>query len=299
MPPTTRSSSATSAPAPNVDDISSASTTIVDEASKIAPSSIQDSDVLATVMDSIKATTRAIDVITQRLTAQTASIDHHTKTIAILDDAVKDMGSTIHDFPKIVDVKLETIQETLRSDLSTSLQAFGNKFIQDLSSQRDNTELCFKSHASTISRIMDDVATISQNFVTLQESSLSKEDVARIVVEKWEDELDPHIKSHYDFKTEATTRLDSIDNTLQDTVSALKNYSQLSGTSTSRSGSLRSTGFHQSTTKDFSVSKLQKELKEIKLTGDSLHSFEIFWDSILSAFTNLCQVDQAYPCEAT
>jgi hypothetical protein len=295
MPPTTRSSSATSAPAPTVDDISSASTTIVDEASILAPSSIQDSDVLTTVMDSIKATTRAIDVITQRLTAQTASIDHHTKTIAILDDAVKDMGSTIHDFPKIVDVKLETIQETLRSDLSTSLQAFGNKFIQDLSSQRDTTELCFKSHASTISRIMDDVATISQNFVTLQESSLSKEDVARIVVEKWEDELDPHIKSHYDFKTEATTRLDSIDNTLQDTVSALKNYSQLSGTSTSRSSSLRSTGFHQSTTKDFSVSKLQKELKEIKLTGDSLHSFEIFWDSILSAFTNLCQVDQAYP----
>jgi hypothetical protein len=85
MPPTTRSSSATSAPAPTVDDISSASTTIVDEASILAPSSIQDSDVLATVMDSIKATTRAIDVITQRLTAQTASIDHHTKTIAILD----------------------------------------------------------------------------------------------------------------------------------------------------------------------------------------------------------------------
>jgi len=39
---------------------------------------------------------------------------------------------------------------------------------------------------------------------------------------------------------------------------------------------------------------LQKELKDIKLLGDSLHDLEIFWDSILGAFTNICQVDQAY-----
>jgi hypothetical protein len=43
--------------------------------------------------------------------------------------------------------------------------------------------------------------------------------------------------------------------------------------------------------KELSVFKLQKELKKIKLTGDSLRDLEIFWDSILHAFTNLCQSD--------
>jgi len=234
-------------------------------------------------------------MITQRLTAQTTSIDTHTKMIAILDSAVKEMGTTILDFPKMVDVKLSTIQETLRLDFSTSLQSFGHTFIQDLLSQHDSTELCFKSHAATITSIADEVSTVSKNLTTLKESSLSKLDVERIVVEKWEDELDQHIKSHYDFKTEASTRLDSLDHTLQATVTTLKHYSQLTGTTPVRSGSSRLTGFHQTTTKDFSVSKLQKELKEIKLSGDSLHALEIFWDSILGVFNNLCQVDQVYP----
>jgi hypothetical protein len=141
-------------------------------------------------MDSIKATNRAIDMITQRLTAQTTSIDTHTKMIAILDSAVKEMGTTILDFPKMVDVKLSTIQETLRLDFSTSLQSFGHTFIQDLLSQHDSTELCFKSHAATITSIADEVSTVSKNLTTLKESSLSKLDVERIVVEKWEDELD-------------------------------------------------------------------------------------------------------------
>jgi len=246
-------------------------------------------------MDSIKATNQAIDMITQRLTAQTTSIDTHTKMIAILDSAVKEMGTAILDFPQMVDVKLNTIQETLRSDFSTSLQSFGQTFIQDLLSQRDSTELCFKSHATTITSIADEVSTVSKNLTTLKESSLSKLDVEWIVVEKWEDELDPHIKSHYDFKTEASTSLDSLDHTLQATVTTLKHYSQLTGTTTVHSSSSRLTGFHQTTTKDFSVSKLQKELKEIKLSGDSLHALEIFWDSILGVFNNLCQVDQVYP----
>ena len=40
---------------------------------------------------------------------------------------------------------------------------------------------------------------------------------------------------------------------------------------------------------------MQKELKEIKLCGDTLKDLEIFWDAVLGAFTNLCQVNQAYP----
>jgi hypothetical protein len=85
----------------------------------------------------------------------------------------------------------------------------------------------------------------------LKESSLSKLDVERIVAEKWEDELDTHIKSHYDFQTEASTCLDSLDHTLQATVTTLKHYSQLAGTTTVHSGSSRLTGFHQTTQKIF------------------------------------------------
>ena len=149
MPPTTRSSSMNSVPIPGIDSSSSDSTTPIGAVPILDTNSIKDSDVLATVMDSIKATNRAIDMITQRLTAQTTSIDTHTKMIAILDSAVKEMGTTILDFPKMVDVKLSTIQETLRLDFSTSLQSFGHTFIQDLLSQHDSTELCFKSHAAT------------------------------------------------------------------------------------------------------------------------------------------------------
>jgi len=280
MPPKTRSStsqnSSTSGPSSTPRDPT------VDEAFPLSSEHLDDSDVLATFMDSIKAANRTIDAITL-LTAQTASIDTNTK-----------MGNTILDFPKLVDVKLETIQESLRSNFSDSLSSFRNKFLQDLSSQRDATELCFKSHANTITTIASDVLTVSKNLTALQECTLSKLDVKKIVVQKWEDELDPHIKSHYNFKTRACTHLDSLDNTLQDTITTLKCYSQIAGTNTLCLTLSRPIRLHQPSSKDFSVSKLQKELKEIKLSGDSLHNLEIFWDSILGAFTNICQVDQAY-----
>jgi len=182
----------------------------------------------------------------------------------------------------------------LRSELDTQFNSFGNHFTANLTSQRNDTDLCFKSHAETITRIIDDVVTVSKNLSSLQETSLSKNDVKHIVVAKWQDELDPHIKSHYDFKTEASTRLDYLDHTLQNTVTMLQNSSKLTSTPTHRSSSTQSTGFHQATSKDFSVSKFQKELKDIKLSGDSLRDLETFWDSILGAFTNICQVDQAY-----
>jgi hypothetical protein len=126
----------------------------------------------------------------------------------------------------------------------------------------------------------------------LQENNLSKPEIETLIVQKWEDELDPHIQSHYDFKQAASRRLDALDQTLQDSVSALlQNHSS----TTTRSPANHLSGFHQQTSKDFSVSKLQKELKDIKLHGDTLKDLEIFWDAILGAFTNLCQINQAYP----
>jgi hypothetical protein len=74
----------------------------------------------------------------------------------------------------------------------------------------------------------------------------------------------------------------------------LKTHPVIAASTTVRSSTACSIGFHQPTSKDFSVSKLQKELKEIKLSSDYLRDLEIFWDSILSAFMNICQVDQAY-----
>jgi hypothetical protein len=168
MSPTKRSS--TSKPPPTLDSTSTPSdTTIVDEVPTLDGSiPIDDYDVLATVMDSIKAANRAIDAISLRLTAQTASIDSNTKLIAILDDTVMELGTTVNAFPKTFDTKITTIQENLRSEFSHSLNSFGNKFLQDLSAQREGTELCFKSHASTIATIADDVLAISKNLTALQ-----------------------------------------------------------------------------------------------------------------------------------
>ena len=78
----------------------------------------------------------------------------------------------------------------------------------------------------------------------------------------------------------------------------MKDHPLLQQSSSTTRITLRSpnaTGFHQPPSKDFSVFKLQKEIKEIKLSGDSLKDLEIFWDAILRAFTNLCQCNQTYP----
>jgi hypothetical protein len=135
---------------------------------------------------------------------------------------------------------------------------------------------------------------------TLQDATLSKLDIERLIVQKWQDELDPHIQSHYEFKQETTTKLDTLDKTIQDTIdSQLRVHPSLQSSSvpshSSTTCSTGSTGFHQPTFKVFSVFKLQKELKEIKHFGDSLKDLETFWDAILQAFTNLCQSNQAYP----
>jgi hypothetical protein len=178
------------------------------------------------------------------------------------------------------------------------MNSFGTKIYKDLSSHHIDTTECLKGYATTIASLSQDVDTINKHLMMLQTNILSKSDVECIVIQKWQDELDPHIQSHYEFKQEATTKLNTIDQAVQNAVDHhLKSHPllQSSSNSTLRSPATPSTGFHQLTSKDFSVFKLQKELKEIKLSGDSLKDIEIFWDAVLRAFTNLCQVNQAYP----
>jgi hypothetical protein len=151
-----------------------------------------------------------------------------------------------------------------------------------------------------MANISTDVFNMNTSLNALQDATLSKLDMERLVVEKWQDELDPHIQSHYEFKQETLTKLAALDRTIQDMIDGqLRSHPLLQASSgTSRSSvprSTGSTGFHQPTSKDFLVFKLQKELKEIKLFGDSLKDLETFWDAILRAFTNLCQSNQAYP----
>jgi hypothetical protein len=301
MPPKTRSSVSNDSNTSN-----RSASTIDDPVEHVSPpDSIDDSTVLATVLDSIKAAQRAIDAITLRLTNHSNAIDATTKNIVTLEHEFKSIHHSLVELPKIVDTKLtdfqqnvelkvETIQDDLRHEFSTNLITLGNQLNSVISSNQDDTNTCFKNHITTITTLSDTVRAINKNLTALQENNLSKSEIERLIVQKWEDELDPHIKSHYDFKQAASHRLDALDQTLQDSVySILQNTSSLANTTTRTTN--RSTGFYQQSSKDFSVSKLQKELKEIKLCGDTLKDLEIFWDAVLGAFTNLCQVNQAYP----
>jgi hypothetical protein len=213
-----------------------------------------------------------------------------------LEKDVKSLNNLVADLPRQIDTKLEIAYQDLRSEFSSDLKDLGTQLATEISATRTDTNTCFKNHVTTITNLSDTVLAITKNLTVLQENTLSKPDIEHLIVKKWEDELDPHNKSHYDFKAEASTCLDSLDTILQDMITTtLKSHPLLTGTTTLRSSSTRSVGFHQATSKDFSVFKLQKELKEIKLFGDTLKDLEIFWDAILSAFANLCQLNQAYP----
>jgi hypothetical protein len=251
---------------------------------------------LKTLMLSIQVNQKMIEAINSCLTEHPTSLESTFKILTDLDNTVQAVRTTVTNLPNTFDVKLETVQQDLCSDLMTAL---GNTFYTDLSKHHVEMTECFKTYATTMASISTDVINLNKNLTALQDATLSKIDVERLVVEKWQDELDPHIQSHYEFKQATTTKLETLDKTIQDTIDdQLRTHPLLqSSCVTGRSSTTRSTGptgFHQATTKEFSVFKLQKELKEIKLTGDFLHDLEIFWGLILCAFTNLCQSDQAY-----
>jgi hypothetical protein len=289
--PTTRSSTSKATSVANA----STSFDLSEESSVIStPNEALD---LRTLMLSIQANQKTIEAINSRLTEHSDSIAVTSKTLLELDSTVQAISSTVLDLPKTFDIKIETIQEALRSDMSNAVNSLGKKFYQDLSAHHIDTTECFKTYATTMASISTDVLNMNKTLTTLQDNNFTKPDIERLIVEKWQDELDPHIQSHYEFKQETTNKLDILDKTIQDTIDGqLRSHPLLQGNNRSTiTRSSGSTGFHQPTSKDFSVFKLQKELKEIKLYGDSLKELETFWDAILRAFTNLCQSNQAYP----
>jgi len=163
MPPTTRSSIS------NDSATSNQSTSTIDEhvenVSTTAPDSIDDSTVLATVLDSIKAAQRAITVITLRLTHHSTAIDTTAKNIVTMEQDIESIRHSINELPKILDTKLttfhqdvetklETIQKDVRCEFSTNLKTLGTQLATDISSHRDDTNTCFKNHVTTITNLI-------------------------------------------------------------------------------------------------------------------------------------------------
>jgi hypothetical protein len=87
-----------------------------------------------------------------------------------------------------------------------------------------------------------------------------------------------------------------INRTVAAKVSSLSNELQVLKTSSNTfSNNLKKTGFAQSDSKDFNVSKFVKDLDRITLANDSLQAYEHFWDSILHAFNSICNENQVFP----
>ena len=255
------------------------------------------------LMDSIKTNQLAIEAITSTLNTHSSSLETNTKSLTVLTERLQLLTTAVHEtLPKDFQPKLESTKFTLTDDFSSAFNSFSSKVSQDLSMFYSDTTVSFKNHTKAITQISDDITNLTTTVTSLQDRTLSKADVEDIVVAKWQDELDPHIQSHYDLKTKVTTHLNNLPSTIDTTIQAHPVIQQLLSTNTTTQGS-RSTistrthdfSFTQPETKDFSVSKLQKELKDVNRDGDLLKDIELFWDAIQRAFTNLCRISQAYP----
>jgi hypothetical protein len=140
--------------------------------------------------------------------------------------------------------------------------------------------------------IDDATATLRSDLTT---SILTKTDIEHLIVQKLQEELDPHIQSHYDLKDFVSTKFSTFDQTIQATIqNAIDHHPTIThltslapSTTAPRFISPRLSGFHQQESKDFNVSKLQKALEKVSLLGNLLCDMETFWDSILHAFTNI------------
>jgi protein-arginine kinase activator protein McsA len=130
-----------------------------------------------------------------------------------LDNTVQAVRTTVTDLPKTFDVKLETVQQDLRSNLMTTVNSLVNTFYTDLSKHHVETTECFKTYATTMASISTDVINLNKHLTALKDTTSSKIDVERLVVAKWQDKLDPHIQSHYEFKQATTIKLETLDKT--------------------------------------------------------------------------------------
>jgi uncharacterized coiled-coil protein SlyX len=156
---------------------------------------------LKTLMLSIQANQKTIEAINSRLTEHSTSLESTFKRLTNLDNTVQAVRTTVTDLPKTFDVKLETVQQDLRSNLMTTVNSLGNTFYTDLSKHHVEMTECFKTYATT------DVINLNKHSTALKDATLSKVDVERLVVQKWQDELDPHIQSHYELKQATTIKL--------------------------------------------------------------------------------------------
>jgi len=118
--PTTRSSTSK---ATSVADAST-SFDLYDESSVIStPGEVLD---LRTLMLSIQVNQKTIEAINSRLTEHSDSMAVTSKTLLELDSTVQAISSTVLELPKAFDIKIETIQEALRSDMSNAVNSLGN-----------------------------------------------------------------------------------------------------------------------------------------------------------------------------
>jgi hypothetical protein len=267
-------------------------------------------DRFETLLHSIKANQINIDqnqatiqALVSKLDITSSVLETTSKRLIDLSDQVQVMNTIVTEtLPQEIQSSIESVRENLRIDFSTAITDFSSKVYQDLTTYHSDSVNCFKSHATNIAKLATNVSDLSRTLCTIQDTSLSRLDVERLVVAKWQDELDPHIQSHYDLQKEVHHQFSTLDSKIKTTVEAhLDTYQHTMTSSTTTHGStarsrqsVPTIGFHQSDSKDFCVSKLQKEIKDIKLLGDTLKELEIFWDAVLCAFTNLCHL-QIYP----
>jgi len=287
MAPTLRPKKTTT----GLEDSSPPSTTIVDSsqpAMTTTTTSFQDldnssvitSDRFEMLLRSIQANQLNIDnnqatiqALISKLDRTSSVLENTSKRLLDLSDQVESINLIVSEnIPQEIQSSIASAKNDLHIDFSTTIANFSTKVYQDLNTHHSESIQCFKSQAANIAHLASDVKDLSKTLSFVQDSTLSKLDVERIVVQKWQDELDPHIQSHYDLQKEVTTRFSELDTTIQSTINNHPIIQQF--TSTSSPSTIRprpptqsSFGFHQSDSKDFSVSKLQKELKDIKLFG--------------------------------
>jgi hypothetical protein len=286
MAPTRSSSNKKTASVPD-DSSPNPSTTLVDTSPAMEVPLVPTSARFDSLLESIRDNQVTIQALMSKLDVNSVMLDNTSAKLMILYDQVQTMHSTVTDtIPKDFNNTLDTAKHDFRHDITTAITDFLTTVYQDIRTHHSESLQCFKTQAIGISHLTAEIADLSKTLSTVQDTALSKLDVERIVVQKWQDELDPHIQSHYDLKKDVTDRFSTLDRTIKSTVdSTIDNHpilSQLTSSSPTHSTRPRppassSVGFHQADSKDFSVSKLQKELKDLKLFGDSLKELELFW----------------------
>ena len=197
------------------------------------------------LMDSIKVSQSAIEAITTTLNTHSVSLETNTKSLTVLTESLQLLTQTVHDtLPKDFQEKLESTRTAMNKDFSSTLNSFSSQVYQNLSTYHSDTTAGFKNHTKAIAQVSDDVATLTTTITSLQDRTLSKTDVEHIVVAKWQDELDPHIQSHYDLKTHVTDQLANLPSTIDSTIKNHPIIQQLLTTTTQGSRSAPSTRTH-------------------------------------------------------